>query len=202
MTATTMPPRRQILRAEEPEWLVWVLVGVLLAIGLITRTIVVNRTATFNEGNVSVSYPAEWTPIASDAPGAVLSVGETFSGDLFPARLTVQQLPAAEISRNAQSLGDLALKWSDDLSEDRLGYRVLNIEPTQVRGVDAVRVDYAFVAEPALATPDTMPIVARGADTLVRQGDTVTIITTVSAADAFERLSTAWARMIGSVELK
>lgn len=202
MTAATMSPRRRLLRAEEPEWLVWVLVGALLAIGLITRTIVVNRTVTFSEGNVTVRYPADWTPIGSDAPGTVLSVGEAFAGDLFPARLAVQQLPAAEISRNAQSLGDLALKWSDDLSDDRLGYRVLNIEPTQVRGIDAVRVDYAYVAEPALAAPDTMPIVARGTDTLVQRGDTVTIITTVAAAEAFERLSTAWARMIGSVELK
>jgi hypothetical protein len=202
MTATTMPTRRRYFREEEPEWLVWVTVAVLLAIGLITRAIVVNRTTTFSEGNLSVSYPADWTPIASDVPDALLSVGQTFSGELFPARLVIRQMPATEISRNAQTLGDLALKWSNDQAEDRLGYRVLNIEPTQVRGQDAVRVDYAYVAEPALATYDTMPIVARGADTLIRTGDTVTAVTTLSSADTFDELGVAWARMLGSVELK
>ncbi|MCU0508676.1 MAG: hypothetical protein MUC34_09775 [Anaerolineae bacterium] len=202
MTATTMPTGRRYFRAEEPEWLVWVTVAVLLAIGLITRAVVLNRTTTFTEGNLSVSYPADWTPVASDSPGALLSVGESFSGELFPARLVVQQMPVTEISRSAQSLGDLALKWADDHAQDRLGYRVLSIEPTQVRGRDAVRIDYAYVAEPAFATPDTMPIVARGADTLIRTGDTVTAVTTLSSADTFDTLGTAWNRMLGSVELE
>jgi hypothetical protein len=202
MTATVMSTRRRVFREEEPEWLVWALVAVLLAVGLITRTVVVTRSTTFSEGNVSVSYPADWTPVASDTPGALLTVGQTFSDGLFPARLTVQQLPAASISRTAQSLGDLALKWSDDRARDLLGYRVLNIEPAQASGKDAVRVDYAYVAEPALAAPDTMPIVARGSDTLVREGDTITVITTMSTADAFESLRVTWDRMIGSVKLK
>jgi hypothetical protein len=182
--------------------LVWVTVAVLLAIGLITRAVVLNRQTTFSEGNLSVSYPADWTPISSDTPGALLSVGQGFSGELFPARLVVQQMPATDISRNAQTLGDLALKWSDDQSKDRLGYRVLSIEPTQVRGQNAVRIDYAYVAEPAFATPDTMPIVARGADTLILIGDTVTAVTTVASADTFDELGATWDRMLGSVELK
>lgn len=202
MTATTMSPRRRIFREEEPEWLVWALVAVLLAIGLIARTIVVNRSTTFSEGNVSLSYPADWTPIASDAPGALLSVGQTFSGNLFPARVTVQQLPVTDISRSGQSLGDLALKWSNDHARDLLGYRVLNIEPTQVGGREAVRVDYAYVAEPALAAPDSMPTVARGADTMMLEGDTVTVITALAAADEYEDLRMAWDRMLASVVLK
>jgi hypothetical protein len=111
-------------------------------------------------------------------------------------------MPATDISRSAHSLGDLVLKWSNDHARDLLGYRVLNIEPTQVGGKDAVRVDYAYVAEPALAAPDTMPTVARGADTLAREGDTITVITTQAAADAYEDLRLTWDRMIASVVLK
>lgn len=201
MTATVMSARQRLFRAEEPEWLVWVMAAALLAIGLIARTIVVNRATSFNDGGVAVSYPADWTPIASDAPGAVLSVGEPF-GNLFPARLTVQQMPAADISRSAQSLGDLALKWSDDQAKNLLGYRVLSIEPTQVRGKDAVRVDYAYVAEPAFAAADTVPVVAHGVDVLIRNADTITVARMVAASDAFEGLRGTWDRILGSLELK
>ena len=201
MTAATLSPRRRLFREEEPEWLVWALVAVLLAIGLIARTIVVNRTTTFSEGNVSVSYPAGWTPMASDAPGAILSVGEGF-GDLFPARLIAQQLPAADVSRNAQTLGDFALKWSDEQAKNLLGYRVLNMEPIQVRGKDAVRVDYAYVADPAFATADAAPIVARGSDILLRNGDNLTIVRMLAASDVFDDLGLTWDRILGSLELK
>lgn len=201
MTATTLSPRRRTFREEEPEWLVWLLVGVLLLIGLVARTLVVNRTTTFNEGGFSLSYPAGWTPIASDAPGVVLSVGEGF-GDLFPARVVAQQLPAADVSRTAQSLGDFALKWSDQQAKDLLGYRVLSIEPTQVRGKDAVRVNYAYVADPMFASADALPIVARGSDALLRNGDTLTVVRMLAASDAFDGLGATWDRILSSVELK
>ena len=152
MTAATM--RRRLFREEEPEWLVWLMVLLLLAIGMLTRVSVLGRATTLSEGNVSVSYPASWTPLETNAPGAVRSVGEPFTEGLFPARLTVQQLPAAEISRSAESLGDFALKWSDDQAADLLGYRVLSIEPIQEAGEEtarAVRVNYAYVAEPTLS---------------------------------------------------
>ena len=202
MTTAAVPFRRRLFREEEPEWLVWLTVIVLLSIGLIAKTVVVNQTATFSEGNVAVRYPADWTPISTDAPGTVLSVGESFAGGLFPARFAIQQMPAADISRNAQSLGDLALKWSDDQAKVLLGYRVLEIEPTQVRGKDAVRIDYAYVAEPAFAAADAMPIVARGADILIREGDAVTVLNLLSSADAFDGLGATWDRIAGSVELK
>jgi hypothetical protein len=190
-----------MFRQEEPEWLVWLLVGVMLLIGLVARTVVINRTTTFSEGNLTVSYPADWTPIASDEQGAVLSVGEGF-GDLFPARLVAQQLPAADVSRTAQSLGDIALKWSDQQARDLLGYRVLNIEPTQVRGTDAVQVDYAYVADPMFASADALPIVARGSDVLVLTGDTLTVVRMLAASDAFDGLRGTWDRVLGSVELE
>jgi hypothetical protein len=197
-----MTVRRRLFREEEPEWLVWLTVLILLAIGLIAKTVVVNQTTTFSQDNLSVTYPADWTPIASNAPDTVLSVGESFGGGLFPARLAVRQLLAADVSRSAQSLGDLALEWSDDQAKDLLAYRVLDIEPVQVRGKDAVRVDYAYVAEPAFAAPDALPIVARGSDYLIRQGETLTVVQLLAASDAFDGLSSTWDRITGSVEMK
>ena len=162
MTAAAMKVRRGLFREEEPEWLVWLLVAVMLGIGLIAKTVVVNRATTFSDSNVSVSYPAGWTALDRQGETELLNVGEQFDSGLFPARFVLLQMPVTAISTNAQSLGDFGLKWSDRGSRDLLAYKVLDIEPIKVRGKDAVRVDYVYVADPALATPNSIPVVARG----------------------------------------
>ncbi len=63
MTTATMKMRRTLFRSEEPEWLVWLLVIVMLGIGLLARTIVLNQTDTFSGGNASVRYPAAWVAL-------------------------------------------------------------------------------------------------------------------------------------------
>lgn len=202
MTAAAMKMRRSLFRAEEPEWLVWLLVLMLLAVGLIVRTIVVNRATTVTVGSATVSYPANWTALDKQGGDELLSVGESFDSGLFPAQFSLLQTPATDISTKAQSLGDFALKWSDRGSEDLLAYRVLGIEPMKVRGKDAVRVDYVYVAEPALATPNSIPVVARGSDVLIRQGDVMTVARFLAASDAFDGLAGAWDGILGSLELK
>jgi hypothetical protein len=190
------------IREEEPEWPVWLLVVLMLGIGLLARTVVLNRTTTFNEGNVSVRYPAGWMALDKQGENELLNVGEPFESGLFPARFSLLQMPAAAISTNAQSLGDFALKWSDDGAQDLLAYRVLDIAPVEVRGKEAVRVDYVYVADPVLATPNSIPVVARGSDVLIRQGDNMTIARLLAASDAFDGLALVWDRVLASLELK
>jgi hypothetical protein len=202
MTATTVPMRRSSSRAEEPEWPVWLLVIVMLAVGLLARTVVLNRTKTFSESGVSVSYPAAWMALNKQDANELLVAGEPFDNGLFPARFFLLQMPAASISTNAQSLGDFALQWSDRAGKDLLAYKVLDIQPVKVRGQDGVRVDYVYVGEPALPTPNSIPVVAHGSDILVRKGDTMTIARLVAAADAFDGLAGTWDRITGSLELK
>lgn len=199
---TSSKLRRTLFREEEPEWLVWALVIILLAVGLIARTIVVNRSTAFSEGNLSVSYPVSWTQTKGDSANELLVVSESFDAGLFPARFMLRQMPVTEISTSAQTLGDFALKWADRKARDLLGYKVLSIEETQVRGKDAVRVDYVYVAEPVMATPNSVPIVAEGADVLIRQDDVMTVASMLASADAFKGLDGVWDRILGSLELK
>lgn len=202
MTAAAVKMRRSSSRTEEPEWLVWLLVAVLLGIGLLARTIVLSRATTFVERGVAVSYPAGWMALAKPGDSTLLHVGEPFDAGLFPARFALLQMPVSGISRTAESLGDIALQWSDRGSRDLLGYKVLDIAPLKVRGQDAVRVDYVYVAEPALATPNSIPVVARGSDILIRQGDTMTVARLLAASDAFDGLGPTWDRILGSLEVK
>ena len=202
MTTAAVKMRRSLFRAEEPEWLVWVVVVLLLLVGLLARTIAVNRTSTVTAGNVSLSYPAAWTALDKQGDNELLNVGEPFDSGLFPARFLLLQMPATTISTNAQTLGDFALKWSDRAAKDLLAYKVLGIEPTKVHGQDAVRIDYVYVADPALATPNSIPVVAEGSDILIRRDDTMTVARLLATSDAFEGLRPTWDRILGSLVLK
>jgi hypothetical protein len=114
----------------------------------------------------------------------------------------VSQMPVSEVSTSADSLDDLALKWSDRLANDLPDFRVLSIEPAKVSGQDAAQINYAYVAEPLLGGPSALPIVARGQAVLVLRGDTMTVVTFVADADAYDGLQATWQRILGSVGLK
>jgi hypothetical protein len=59
-----------------------------------------------------------------------------------------------------------------------------------------------YVAEPALATPNSIPIVAQGADILIPAGDKMTVARLVAASDEFDGLGQTWDRILGSLELQ
>lgn len=191
---------RRLFRAEEPEWLVWALVIVMLAVGLIVRSLVMNGAERFNQGNLTLRYPAGWVNQAGAEPFEVLHVGEPLETALFPANVLVRQVPVTEISTSAQTLGDLALKWSTRQGSELLGYKVFNIEPALVRGKEAVKVDYAYVAEPPLGGANSVPVVAQAQDVLLRNGDTVTIATFTADATTYGQQTAAWERILASLD--
>lgn len=202
MTATTAKPIRRLIRAEEPEWLVWALVIGMLLIGLVIRTIIETRTVHITEGNVSVTYPAEWVNVPPEHEFEVVQRSEPLVSSLFPATVRISQMPVSKVSTNADSLDDLALKWSDRLANDLPSFRVLSIEPAKVNDQDAAQINYAYVAEPLLGGPSALPIVARGQEVLVSQADVLTVVSFVADADAYDGLAATWQRILGSVELK
>lgn len=201
-TDTFKSIRRFAARPEEPEWLVWLLVAVMLVVGLGVRAIVTGQQKILQQNNLSLRYPASWTVLSAEGDFDLLNVGEGMEAGLFPARVRVQQMPITEVSTSAQTLGDLALKWSNRQSEALLGYKVFTIEPTTAGGQEAVRLDYAYVAEPAMSTPNSIPLVARGADILLRQGDMVTVVSLVASANDYDRQAGTLRRVLRSLVVK
>lgn len=199
---SAMRPLRRLMAEEEPEWLVWALVVVMLAIGGLVGTVVERRTVTIKAGEVSLSYPAGWVNMGASEPFEVLRAGEPFETAAFPAQVSVRQMPVAEVSTTAQTLGDLALKWSARQTQDLTGYKVLSIEPAQVQGQEAIVIEYVYVTEPPMAGPEATPVVARGADYLIRQGETLTVIAFSADAEAYEGQAATRARILASLKLK
>ncbi len=197
-----LKPLRQLMAEEEPEWLVWALVILMLAVGGLVGTVVERRTVTVKAGEIALSYPAGWVNMGTGEPFEVLRVGEPFETAIFPAQISVRQMPVAEVSTTAQTLGDLALKWSARQTQDLTGYKVLSIEPAQIQDQEAVKVEYVYVAEPPMAGPEGIPVVVRGADYLIRQEETLTVVTFSAGADAYERQTAIWARILAALKLK
>lgn len=201
MTANVMQPFRRLMRDEEPEWLVWVLVAVMLAIGGIVGAIVMGRTELATASSLSFRYPAGWVSMAGGDPFEMLHVAEPFETAAFPANASVRQMPVTEVSTTAQTLGDLAFKWTNRQAQELLGYKVLNIAPVTVHSQEAIEIEYVYVAEPPMAGPDSIPVVAHGADVLLRRGDTLTVITFSADAAAYPGLATTWGRILASLKL-
>lgn len=200
--ASIMKSLRRHMREEEPEWLVWALVAVMLIIGWSVGFIIERRTNTATLDNLSLRYPAGWVNMAGEDPFELVHVGEPFEVASFPASASVRQMPITEVSTTAQTLGDLALKWSHKQVEALLGYKVFSVEPAKVQEQEAVKIEYVYVAEPPMGGPDSIPVIARATDLLMRQGDTLTVTTFSAEAAAFDGLATTWGRILASLKLK
>ena len=117
--------------------------------------------------------------------------------------LTISQVPLGDLTDAPDvTLGDLALKWTTQESQDLPSYKVLSIEPFALKGQNAVKVTYVYVTEPALPTPNSIPIVAEGQDVLLIQGDQLTIARFLADADVYDQASRTWDRVLASVQLK
>jgi hypothetical protein len=198
MTATT-PTRSWLRRGDEPEWLVWLAVLVMLAGGLLLRTALEDRTARFNSARLSLSYPAGWTALAPADPAQLLAAADAFTADPLPAQVRVTQLPAAELSSMAQSLGDLAMAWSARQSSALTAYSMLAATPITAAGGPAIAMDYAYVVE---ATAGGLPQVAQAQDILLRRGDSVTVVTWAAPAADYARYAGQWRKVLASLEVK
>lgn len=200
MTTTAMSLHRRLMREEEPEWIVWALVIVMLALALFLRNSVTGHTQNFNEGGVSLNYPAAWTQMAE--PDQLLHAVDPFSSAQFPTGVTVRQVPLAEVSRNLSSLSDIALAWSTRQGRDLLAYRTLNVAQTTVNGQEAVLVESAYVPQVAMgSSTGSVPVVARAQNFLFQQGDTLTIITLAADANVFEAENNVWQDILATVNV-
>lgn len=199
---SAMKPLRRLMAEEEPEWLVWALVAVMLAIGGLVGVVVERRTATISAEGISLNHPTGWLNMGAGEPFEVLRAGEPFEAAVFPAQVSVRRMPVTEVSTTAQTLGDLALKWSARQTQELTGYKVLSIEPAQVQGQEAIKIEHVYVAEPPMAGPEGIPVVVRGADYLIRQGDMLTVVAFSADAEAYEGQAATRARILASLKLK
>ena len=176
-------------RQEEPEWAVYLTVAVAIVIGLAVQWSVVGRTTTVTAGGSTVAYPATWQRVPEE--GTLLAVADRSQGGIFGARVTVRELPKADLLPGEGSTIDAATNWSLARNEALVGYRVLSITETTVNGREAARVEYAYLASsPGGSADGAMPGLMHAIDTVVLAGSTYQILTFAAEQRDFETLTT------------
>lgn len=177
---------------------VFLLLLVGLALGWAVKASIEGRTASFGalDGALTLSYPAVWT--AGTGDGALLSVTDRQAASVFNPVFAVYSRDLAEGKR----LIDAATAWTLGRVSQLPEFRDLGTEETMLAGRAALRINYAYVAEPpAGAGRATLPIVVLAADTIVVQGKGYLVFSSASDASAGEvdpRLSS----IMASVKLK
>jgi len=185
--------------AREPEWPVWALVLAMLAVGLVARTAVVNRTVPATVAGVTIAVPAAWSELEALSPEELLRIGEPFGSTQFPVTVRVAEFAAGG---DSQSLADAGLALSVRQTDILLGHRVLGMEPARLAGQEAVAMDYAYVAEPELGAAAALPEVMRGRDYIVRAGDRVLLVGYSAPAARFAEAEAAWARIARTLRIE
>lgn len=177
-----------------------VLIVVALAVGLGwgLKIYVENRSATFSDPTVTFAYPATWVADKDDDDNPMVRDPEG-GPTLFNNRLVVIHTAAPKSGLPGSSpLADAAAAWSLKRATALSTFRNLATldrdpetdEPITVAGQPAIRVDYAYVADPGAALGQSgVPLVVRGSDYVLLNGDQLTVLAGQASSDhwlAFE----------------
>ena len=171
-----------------------------LIAGIILKGWVVAKTTTFTtkDSTLSLRYPAAW---ASQAiKGKLLSIRDLQSEGIFKTTFSVEAMeldPAA-----VEPVRDLVQPFTEEQGQALSGYRVLESSDSEVDGLDAVRISYAYVEEP-LESPfqTSLPVVVQGVDVLVIHGSRLYVLTFSAPTTSFAQQAETMESILDSVDL-
>jgi hypothetical protein len=196
---TTQAIRR---RDRWAEWAVVALVAVALVLGLALREAVRSRTVpfAFPEAPVSGRCPANWVRETGDDP--LLRARDPLGGE-FRTTIELRSRPLAAGAEPAIVLDALALERAGQVA----AYRMLGTDQVLLGGQNATRRTLAtrrtFTCVHVDSDPyvDRLPVVVRGVDLALREGDRVVVVTLLADADRFDANYRYLRRFIQALEL-
>ncbi len=203
MSVELAKKKNWVFAGEEPEWLVWAMVILLLAGGLALKWAVTGRSESFKESGISLNYPAGWMRQDVKEQGQKLRVMETFSSGQYPVRVEVWEKKVDEVSKKGGSLSELALALSMKRKADLQAYRVLSMSRQTVGGLEGVVTEYAFIApDEQGAGAGSLPAVARAEELLLMKGDRLVQVRYAAKADVYEERAAEREQVIKSVRVE
>ncbi|MCS6844291.1 MAG: hypothetical protein NZ528_08215 [Caldilineales bacterium] len=183
----------------------WTLLTLALALflGWALMLAVNSRTATFSDPQLSLQYPAGWAAGTDDEGNAVFrNLGS--ESLRFHERITVIHAEAPSSGLPAASpLAEAATAWTLSRSQALSSFRNLaTVDGLTVADQPAIRVDYAYVADPtaALGRPG-VPVVVRGSDYLFLVGNQMHVISGQATEADWSAFEKTLAKVVASVRL-
>ncbi|MBI5652081.1 MAG: hypothetical protein HZC40_16825 [Chloroflexi bacterium] len=183
--------------ADEPEWIVWLVVAIGLAAAWFVRGNILDQTRVATVGQVSISYPATWS--RANEPGAIFAATDRARGGVFGARVSVRQSAGADLFSAGGGLTDAALNWSLARGKELTAYRLLEVSETKWQSRDATRIEYVFLFDsPQGSAAGAMPVLMRAVDVLVVGGDQVYVLTFAAPSNESDQLANLRERIIAN----
>lgn len=169
MAANTQVRRRD-------RWVSWIVIAlfvVALLLGWVVKVVAENRYVTYSDGTIQVRYPEGWIKLQAESP-VLFQAADKPTG--VRTALTIEQrpLPTGATRPLAMVLQTLTMERGSNW----MAYRVLETEEgVTIAGWTATHVAWSYVETNPNPFMETTPVVMRGADYLVPNGDQVYIFT-------------------------
>jgi hypothetical protein len=148
------------------------------------------------DGVLSAQYPANWLEQVDKE--ALLTVSEVGGKGAFKNTFSVSTRdmnPDYPLTQN-----DLMVLLSVGRAEELTAYRVLAMDQSMVDGLEASKVEYAYVVEPAGGLQNSLPVVVEAADYVLIHEGRAYILTFSSAAERFEEAEGVFDVILASVD--
>ena len=198
MEAVTSIRRGNPLKSWLDEFLVVVLVIAALVVGWTIKARVEGQTVPFSteDGALSLRYPDRWLEQVDKA--TLLTVSDIREEGAFKPEFSVT---AREMNPDFPlTQSDLVVTLSIAKAEQLTAYRVLNVEEGLVGDLEASKMVYAYVVEPAGGPQNVIPAVVEAVDYVVIYEGRAYVFTFAAPAEHFEGQVGSFHSILASVE--
>jgi hypothetical protein len=154
-------------------WFVIALFVIALLLGWIVKAVAENRYVSYSDGTIQVRYPEGWIKLQAESP-VLLQVADKPTG--VRTSLTIEQRPLPPDASRPLALVQQTLTL--ERGSNWMAYRVLETEEGVTIGKwTATHTSFSFVETNPNPFMETVPVVMRGEDYLVPNGDQVLVFT-------------------------
>jgi hypothetical protein len=164
-------------------WIVIVVFVVALILGWVVKTVAENRYVDYSDGTIQVRYPEGWILLEVESP-VIFQAADKPTG--VRTALIIEQRPLATSA--ARPLSVLLQTLTLERGSSWMAYRVLETqEGVTIAGWTATHVAFSYVETNPNPFMETVPVVMRGADYMIPDGEQVLIFTVVAPESEYDQ---------------
>jgi hypothetical protein len=196
---------RVAVRTRRDRWADWAVVGLLavaLLLGWAVMALAQGQRTTYTDDatGLTVRYPRDWL-LASDEALAFRAVDPGSGG--FKTAFEVRVQPIGATGATTSTLTVALNNVSMSRAPNATGYRLFEIGPgREVGGRESMEASYAYVHQGGDVFMQQMPVVVRGLDVAVAQGDKAYVFTLLAAQDVFDQAEREFRRFVASADIQ